>query len=98
MRIGLRFPSGPGGNMRSHELPTRLEVDMDVESLEVERLEREIGELAAHIHAARYRWRMVLAELDRGETAGTMGARSAGGRPTWGGSAKGGAAGPEVLT
>ena len=39
----------------------------DLKSMPTEQLEREIGELAAHIHAATCRWLLLVAELDRRE-------------------------------
>lgn len=46
------------------------------ESMPLERLEREIGELAAHIHAATCRWLELVAELNRREGWAQWGCRS----------------------
>jgi Domain of unknown function (DUF222)/HNH endonuclease len=42
----------------------------------LERLEREIGELAAHIHAAKCRWLSLVAEFDRREAWADQGCKS----------------------
>lgn len=47
-----------------------------LESMPLERLEAEIGELAAHIHAATCRWLVLVAELDRREGWAEWGCRS----------------------
>lgn len=48
----------------------------EIQALPTERLEREIGELAAHIHAATCRWLLLVAELDRREGWAEWGCRS----------------------
>ena len=48
----------------------------DFEAFSVDRLEREIGELAAHINAATCRWLLMVAELDRREAWKAWGCRS----------------------
>ena len=48
----------------------------EIQALPMERLEREIGELAAHIHAATCRWLLLVAELDRREGWAEWGCRS----------------------
>jgi len=50
--------------------------ETDIRSLALERLEMEISELAAHIHAATCRWLMLVAELDRREGYLGWGCRS----------------------
>jgi hypothetical protein len=45
-------------------------------SMSTEQLEREIGELAAHIHAATCRWLLLVAELDRRRAWADWGAKS----------------------
>ena len=47
-----------------------------LDSMPLERLEREIGELAAHINAATCRWLELVAELERREGWGHWGCRS----------------------
>jgi hypothetical protein len=47
-------------------------------SMALERLEEEIGELAAHIHAATCRWLLLVAEFDRREGSANWGAKSCG--------------------
>lgn len=47
-----------------------------IAAMPLERLEREIGELAAHIHAATCRWLELVAELDRREGWAEWGCRS----------------------
>jgi Domain of unknown function (DUF222)/HNH endonuclease len=61
------------------------EVDMETEvgSLALEHLEREIGELAAHIHAATCRWLLLVAEYDRREGWKEWGAVSCGQWLSW---------------
>jgi Domain of unknown function (DUF222) len=61
------------------------EVGMDAEltSFGLERLEREIGELAAHIHAATCRWLLLVAEFDRREGWKEWGAKSCGQWLSW---------------
>src|SRR5919206_3388934 len=46
------------------------------ESMALERLEQEIGQLAAHIHAATCRWLLLVAEFDRREGWAEWGCRS----------------------
>lgn len=48
----------------------------DLQSIPTEQLEREIGELAAHINAATCRWLLLVAELDRRETWRDWGCKS----------------------
>jgi uncharacterized protein DUF222 len=55
----------------------------ELESLRLERLEREIGELAAHIHAATCRWLLLVAEYDRPEGWKEWGALSCGQWLSW---------------
>jgi Domain of unknown function (DUF222)/HNH endonuclease len=52
-------------------------------SVALERLEEEIGELAAHIHAATCRWLLLVAEFDRREGWATWGAKSCGEWLSW---------------
>jgi hypothetical protein len=61
------------------------EVGMDAEltSFGLERLEREISELAAHIHAATCRWLLLVAEFDRREGWKEWGAKSCGQWLSW---------------
>src|SRR5680860_496385 len=47
-----------------------------LESMPLDRLEQEIGELAAHIHASTCRWLRLVAELDRREGWAQWGCRS----------------------
>jgi hypothetical protein len=49
----------------------------------LERLEREIGELAAHIHAATCRWLTLVAEFDRREGWAEWGCKSCAHRLSW---------------
>jgi Domain of unknown function (DUF222) len=51
-------------------------MDSEPGSMALERLEREIGELAAHIHAATCRWLLLVAEFDRREGWANWGAKS----------------------
>jgi uncharacterized protein DUF222/HNH endonuclease len=62
-----------------------MEVGMDAEltSFGLERLEREIGEMAAHIHAATCRWLLLVAEFDRREGWKEWGAKSCGQWLSW---------------
>jgi hypothetical protein len=50
--------------------------DGSIEALPTERLEQEISELAAHIHAATCRWLMLVGELDRRTSWAEWGCRS----------------------
>jgi uncharacterized protein DUF222/HNH endonuclease len=50
--------------------------DGAIEALPTERLEQEISELAAHIHAATCRWLMLVGELDRRRSWADWGCRS----------------------
>jgi hypothetical protein len=52
-------------------------------SMALERLEQEIGELAAHIHAATCRWLLLVAEFDRREGWANWGAKSCGHWLSW---------------
>jgi Domain of unknown function (DUF222) len=52
-------------------------------SVALERLEEEIGELAAHIHAATCRWLLLVAEFDRREGWQKWGAKSCGDWLSW---------------
>jgi hypothetical protein len=58
-------------------------METELESLGLERLEREIGELAAHIHAATCRWLLLVAEYDRREGWKEWGAVSCGQWLSW---------------
>ena len=49
---------------------------MDVAEMPLERLEREITELASHIHAAMCSWLLLVAEFDRREGWGQWGCKS----------------------
>jgi hypothetical protein len=55
----------------------------ELESMALEHLEHEIGELAAHIHAATCRWLLLVAEFDRREAWATWGAKSCGDWLSW---------------
>ena len=44
-----------------------MKIDMGTESVSLERLEEQIGELAAHINAASCRWLLLIGEFDRRE-------------------------------
>ena len=55
----------------------------ELESVPLEHLEREIGELAAHIHAATCRWLLLVAEFDRREGWLAWGAKSCGQWLSW---------------
>jgi hypothetical protein len=59
------------------------DVSPELESMPVERLEEEIGELAAHIHAATCRWLLLVAEFDRREGWLEWGAKSCGQWLSW---------------
>jgi uncharacterized protein DUF222 len=52
-------------------------------SLSVEELEREIGELAAHVNAATCRWLCLVAEFDRREGWAGWGAKSCAAWLSW---------------
>jgi Domain of unknown function (DUF222) len=58
-------------------------VSTELGSMALERLEQEIGELAAHIHAATCRWLLLVAEFDRREGWATWGAKSCGQWLSW---------------
>ena len=58
------------------EAPVSDGSDQGFASLPLERLEHEITELAAHIHAATCRWLLLVAELDRREGWASWGAIS----------------------
>jgi hypothetical protein len=58
-------------------------VDTYLGSVGLERIEREIGELAAHIHAATCRWLLLVAEYDRREGWRQSGAKSCGEWLSW---------------
>jgi hypothetical protein len=59
------------------------DVSPKLESMPLERLEREIGELAAHLHAATCRWLLLVAEFDRREGWLEWGAKSCGQWLSW---------------
>jgi hypothetical protein len=56
-----------------------VKVGAGIESLPLERLERQIGELVAHIAAATYRWLLLVGEFDRREGWLAWGAKRRGG-------------------
>jgi hypothetical protein len=55
----------------------------ELRSMALGRLEEEIGELAAHIHAATCRWLLLVAEFDRREGSANWGAKSCGHWLSW---------------
>lgn len=59
------------------------EVDAEIESLPLQRLEHEIGELAAHIAATTCRWLLLVGEFDRREGWLAWGAKSAADWLSW---------------
>jgi Domain of unknown function (DUF222) len=63
-------PDEPTGFEGARQAP------IDAESWPLERLEREIGELAAHIHAGTSRWLALVAEFDRREGWADWGCKS----------------------
>jgi hypothetical protein len=72
-----QMPSEAYGNICSvQRVPLEVEMDSELGSMGLERLEREIGELAAHIHAATCRWLLLVAEFDRREGWANWGAKS----------------------
>jgi Domain of unknown function (DUF222) len=60
-----------------------VELSSELESMALERLEHEIGELAAHIHAATCRWLLLVAGFDRRKAWVTLGAKSCGEWLSW---------------
>ena len=61
----------------------KVEMNSNVEELPLERLEHEIGELSAHIHAATCRWLLLIGEFDRREGWKSWGAKSCGDWLSW---------------
>ena len=60
-----------------------VDVTPDLGAVPLERLEHEIGELAAHIHAATCRWLLLVGEFDRREGWKSWGAKSCGDWLSW---------------
>ena len=58
-------------------------MNSELGSMALERLEQEIGELAAHIHAATCRWLLLVAEFDRRDGWASWGAKSCGEWLSW---------------
>lgn len=56
---------------------------MSIAAMPLERLEREITELASHIHAAMCRWLLLVAEFDRREGWGQWGSKSCADWVSW---------------